>query len=351
MLERTSIARALVALRATGGLCWLGILAFALPCVPTRAAAADLTRPLGNVIVPPQTAFGFVGRYATGLSGTSAETVALWGTTMYVSNATAAAVDVVDVTNPAAPSLVRRVDLSSFGAEVTSVATSPDFVAAAVVADPRTGPGTVVLLDHDGTVVATAAAGAGPDALAFTPDGKRIVVANEGEPNSYGQPDSVDPEGSVSLVTVPPGLANSSRKKLARLPSRLIDFRAFNVGSRRNDELPAGVRIFGPGATVAQDLEPEYVAVTPDGRHGLCHAAGEQRDCVLDLPSGRIEKIVALGLKDHGVSGPRPERPRQRRTTGRSTSALGRVLRHVPARPGRGLHRRRQDLSVDRQRG
>ena len=39
--------------------------------------------------------------------------------------------------------------------------------------------------------------------LTYTPDGKYLLVANEGEPNSYNQPDSVDPEGSVSIIDLP----------------------------------------------------------------------------------------------------------------------------------------------------
>jgi hypothetical protein len=47
--------------------------------------------------------------------------------------------------------------------------------------------------------------GALPDMVTFTPDGRRLLVANEGEPNSYGLPDSVDPEGSISIITVNDG--------------------------------------------------------------------------------------------------------------------------------------------------
>jgi len=254
------------------------------------------------VIAAPATAFAFVGRYATGLSGTSAETVALQGNRMFVSNATAAAVDVVDVSNPAAPALLRRVDLSSYGSEVTSVAAGEGLVAVAVQAELETDPGKVLLLDLDGDVVATAPTGAGPDAVVFTPSGRRLLVANEGEPNSYGQPDSTDPEGSVSIVTIPRELAKRTTPRKPPLQSRTIDFRAFNAGGRRNAELPDGVRIFGPGASVAQDLEPEYIAVSPDGKMAFVTLQENNAIAILALPSGQIRKIVALGVKDHGLS-------------------------------------------------
>src|SRR5690606_20774364 len=41
-----------------------------------------------------------------------------------------------------------------------------------------------------------------PDMLTFTPDGSKVLVANEGEPNSYNQADSFDPEGSISIIDV-----------------------------------------------------------------------------------------------------------------------------------------------------
>jgi DNA-binding beta-propeller fold protein YncE len=273
--------------------------AIAVALVPTTAAAQRGVPASTPAATPAPVTFEFVGRYSTGLSGNSAEIATVLGDRLYVSNADAVAVDVVDVSEPDDPELLTRVDLSGYGAEVTSVAAKGDLVAASVVADPKTDPGTVVLMDRDGAVLATTTVGALPDALTFTPDGKRIVVVNEGEPNSYGQPDSVDPEGSVSIVTVPPAIGRARGR--VPLPTRTIDFRAFNAGGDRHGELPAGVRIFGPGASVAQDLEPEYATVTPDGRTAYVTLQENNALAVLELPSGEIRSIVALGEKDHGM--------------------------------------------------
>jgi uncharacterized protein len=92
-----------------------------------------------------------------------------------------------------------------------------------------------------------------PDMVVFRPDGTR---ADEGEPNSYGRADSFDPEGSVSIIDISNGVANAT--------VRTADFRAFN--DQADALRAAGVRIFGPGATVAQDLEPEYISFSGDGR-------------------------------------------------------------------------------------
>ncbi|NJL21155.1 MAG: hypothetical protein HC895_10560 [Leptolyngbyaceae cyanobacterium SM1_3_5] len=58
-----------------------------------------------------------------------------------------------------------------------------------------------------------------PDMLTFTPDGTKVLTANEGEPNSYGQADSFDPEGSVSVINLVNGVANAPCKRPASPPS------------------------------------------------------------------------------------------------------------------------------------
>jgi DNA-binding beta-propeller fold protein YncE len=82
---------------------------------------------------------------------------------------------------------------------------------------------------------------------------------------------------------------------------RTVGFTDFNVGGPRHAELPAGIRIFGPNATVAQDLEPEYVAVSPDGRTAYVTLQENNGIAVIDLPSGRLRSITALGFQDHGA--------------------------------------------------
>lgn len=162
--------------------------------------------------------------------------------------------------------------MSSFGAAATSLTvvsnanTPTPLLTIAVEATVKTDPGSVVLVPTNvtaATFVAKARSvtvGALPDMIVATPDGTRLLTANEGEPNSYNQPDSVDPEGSVSIIDISAGLALVNQTNVTT-----VDFTDFNVGGPRADELPAGVRIYGPNATVAQDLEPEYITVSPDG--------------------------------------------------------------------------------------
>lgn len=194
--------------------------------------------------------------YATGLGEASAEIVALDSDRAFVINTATTAVDILDVAADGSMTLVRRVDLGAYGAGGNSVDVHDDVVAVALDAPVRTDPGTVVFLDRDGEVLTSVKAGAVPDMVTFTADGKYLLVANEGEPDATY---SVDPEGSVSVIAVRPLVARGHGN--AGDAGNLVRTAAFG-----SIEIPAGVRIFGPGATPAQDIEPEYIAVDPDGR-------------------------------------------------------------------------------------
>jgi uncharacterized repeat protein (TIGR01451 family) len=135
--------------------------------------------------------------------------------------------------------------------------------------------------------------GALPDMLTFTPDGTRVLVANEGEPNSYGQANSVDPEGSVSIINIAGGVGAAT--------VQTASFSGFN--SQINALKAAGVRITAPGATVARDLEPEYIAVSPDGLTARVTLQENNAIAVLDIASATITSIAPLGVKDHSLPG------------------------------------------------
>lgn len=230
--------------------------------------------------------------YSTGLADveeeiSSGETVALRGDRLYVTNANDVSLDIVDVSNPAAPRLVKRVDLKAYGATVNSVdVSSKNLIAVAIDASKKTNPGTVVFLTPGGQVIRTAQVGAGPDMVVFTPAGDRLLVANEGEPDCYGA-GCTDPVGSVSVIDVLP--------MKPKLTVHTIGF--------ADVVLPAGVRVFGPGATPAQDLEPEYIAVSDDGKTAWVTLQENNAIAKLDLDTLSVGAIFPLGYKDHGLAG------------------------------------------------
>jgi hypothetical protein len=132
-----------------------------------------------------------------------------------------------------------------------------------------------------------------PDMLAFTPDGSKLLTANEGEPNSYGQGTSFDPEGSVSIIDISGGVAAAT--------VQTVGFAGFNAQAAALRA--AGVRIYGPGATVAQDLEPEYIAFSADGSKAFVTLQENNAIAELDMATAAFTQILPLGLKNHSLAG------------------------------------------------
>ena len=139
-------------------------------------------------------------------------------------------------------------------AKITSVAAHGNRVAVAVANAVHTEPGWVLIfngqaLNGSANCLAAITVGANPDMLTFTPDGSKILVANEGEPvNHTSHTYEYDPEGSISVIRAP----------FIGGDVQTADFKAFN--GKTQELIDKGVRIFGPNATVAEDLEPEHIA-------------------------------------------------------------------------------------------
>ena len=231
------------------------------------------------------------GTYATGIfDGSAAEIVDFDPVTqrLFVVNGADKAIDVLDASDPENPTKLFSISVESYGGGVNSVAVKNGIVAAAVEADPKQDPGKTVFFDTDGNYKNAVGVGALPDMLIFTPDGNKVLVANEGEPNeAYTN----DPEGSVSVVDISGGVASAV--------VTTADFTAFN--DRESALKEAGVRIFGPNASVAQDLEPEYIAVSEDSTTAWIACQENNAVAVLDISSGEITGIFPLGFKDHSL--------------------------------------------------
>ena len=280
------------------GLVGCGLLLVGLVVVSTTGTAE--TAPVCSAD-PPAGAVSatHLGRYSTaevpGSTETRAEIVAFEAGRLYVLNV--GGIDVVDITNPAAPVKVATLPLPG---EPTSVTVNRGLVAASVPAPVKTDPGRVLFFRGD-RQVGEVVVGALPDMVVFTPDGKLLAVANEGEPNSYGAAGSVDPEGSISVITTQPFRASGGNGNPQ--PVETIRFSAFNAGGDRHGELPGDVRIFGPGATVAQDLEPEYITIADDNRTAWVSLQENNALAQLDLRAKRVERILPLGYSAHNRVG------------------------------------------------
>jgi len=179
---------------------------------------------------------------------------------------------------------------------VQSLDVTGNLLAIAVQATPKTNAGVIAFynLSKAGTpsFLKKVTVGALPDGVAFSPDGKYLVVANEGELSNTFMKDGIDPEGSISIINISNGVPADKAVQL--------EFTDFNVGGKRAIELPANVRIGRPGASVAQDLEPEYVAISADSKTAMVTLQENNAVAVVDLVNAQITKIIALGFKDYG---------------------------------------------------
>jgi DNA-binding beta-propeller fold protein YncE len=195
--------------------------------------------------------------------------------------------DIADISNPASPIRLPSIDLSSYGAGVNSVAIKNGIVAVAMEASTITNNGSVVFFDTNGVFQSQVTVGALPDMLTFTPDGNRVLVANEGEARG-----AIDPNGSVSIIDLSTGVLNAT--------VNTATFTRFN--GQENTLRNQGVRIF-PGQTVSQDVEPEYITVSDDGTTAWVSLQENNAVAVVDVANAQVTSIVPLGAKDFNAPG------------------------------------------------
>lgn len=208
---------------------------------------------------------------------------------LFVINAADATVDVLDIRNPSSPVKIANIDASTLGSGANSIDVRNGLVAVAIEAVNQQENGLVAFYSaKELTLLKTVQVGALPDMLTFTEDGKKVLVANEGQPNDQF---TVDPEGSVSIIDLSRGVTKAT--------VATADFRRWN--DLKNELIASGVRIFGPNATVAQDLEPEYITVADDGRRAWVTLQENNALAVVDVQRSRVIDILPLGFKDHSL--------------------------------------------------
>ena len=195
--------------------------------------------------------------------------------------------DIADISNPASPIRLPSIDLSPYGAGVNSVAIKNGIVAVAMEASTITNNGSVVFFNTNGVFQNQVTVGALPDMLTFTPDGNRVLVANEGEARG-----AINPNGSVSVIDLSTGVLNAT--------VNTATFTSFN--GQENTLRNQGVRIF-PGQTVSQDVEPEYITVADDGTTAWVSLQENNAVAVVDIANAQVTSIVPLGAKNFNAPG------------------------------------------------
>jgi len=117
-----------------------------------------------------------------------------------VNNGTLNKIDVLDLNNPSNVIVIKSISMAPYGGFVNSVSISNGKLAAAIESTDKQAPGKIVVFDtktYD--EIKSITVGALPDMVTFSPDGKYIISANEGEPSAdYLN----DPDGSISIIKV-----------------------------------------------------------------------------------------------------------------------------------------------------
>lgn len=271
----------------------------ALAVGATLAGCASQNNMLSQQTPIKSLSLEIVGSYISGneFDTSSAEIVSYDKTTdrLYVVNAEDKSIDVLGFDDQHQPIKTGNISLESAGkaakisiGAANSVSAKNGLIAVAIENRNKQQNGIIALYrSRDLSLINTYPAGALPDMVTLTEDGLHILAANEGEPSKDY---TIDPEGSVTLVDISKGTDSS------KAVVKQIHFRDFNQGNKRYSELK-DVRTPRPhGATVAQDLEPEYIALTDNGK-AVVSLQENNALAVIDIASAKVEAIHGLGLK------------------------------------------------------
>jgi hypothetical protein len=228
---------------------------------------------------------------SSGFSGQTSEIVAYDNSTNSLWVAGVAGVDILNATNG---SFMGHIDTTSFGS-INSVAIYNGVAAFAIEAPTRTNAGLVQFYDTSTRSLSAGnnniAVGALPDMLTFTPDGSKLLVANEGTPSTYGtrigtslpatfNAPALDPVGSVSII-------NMNTRTVVASPT-------FDSALRTGSHLRTNT---------GMNFEPEYIAVSRDGTRAFVSLQEANGMGVINLNTNSTEKVVGLGAKNFNTPG------------------------------------------------
>ncbi len=187
---------------------------------------------------------------------------------------------------------VQSVDVKN-GVVAVAVARAP--VENAILGQPVSQPGFVALFNAaDFALLSTVDVGNLPDQLTFSVDGATLLVAGEGERNADSAEDFVDnPLGTVAAIDVTDPTAPAAQ---------LLDFSQLSGGDADQILRDLGVRIQA-GVSFAQDAEPEYIAVSPDGQFAFVSLQENNAIAKIEIAKiggaeDPIVDIFSLGVAD-----------------------------------------------------
>ncbi|TKC00396.1 choice-of-anchor I family protein [Pedobacter cryophilus] len=204
-----------------------------------------------------------------------------------VNNGTVNKIDVLDFSDPTNIKVIATIPTLPYGGVVNSVAVNDGKLAAAIESTNKQANGKVVVFKtSDYSEIKVIEVGALPDMITFSPDGKFILTANEGEPSDdYAN----DPMGTISIIAV------------ENYTVTTLNFTSF--ASQSATLKSKGFRIFGPSNDFAKDIEPEYITVSEDSKTAWVTLQENNGIAKVDLSTKTITSIFPLGFKDYNVAG------------------------------------------------
>ena len=241
-----------------------------------------------EILIPPlDTSVNFTHKTTIKVGGEGASEISAYDKVLkklYIVNVEANEISIYNINNLNSPVKETSISLTAFGAP-NSIAIFNQKLAIAVADNIKQNPGKVLVFNTaDNSLLNQYTVGALPDMVAFSPDGKLLISANEGEPNdAYTN----DPEGSVSIITLETNIVTT------------LNFVSFNAqeASLENN----GFRVFGPDADLAKDVEPEYIAISEDSKTAWVSLQENNGIAKVNLQTKSIEAIYPLGFKEYSL--------------------------------------------------
>ena len=238
-------------------------------------------------------AMTLLSSYSNGATGTNSAEIVTFDPEvdrMYIANSIGAKLDIVNFANPSNPILISSVAMAPYG-NINSVVAHDSIIALAVENSNPQLNGSVVILDYNGNFLKQVTVGAMPDMITFNKNYTKILTANEGEPNATY---TVDPEGSVSIIDISGGISSLTQANVTTL-----GLTAYNTQS--STLIAQGIRLFSTSATIAQDLEPEYIAISDDNTKAYVAIQEANALLTIDLTTNSIVSLSALGYSQYNT--------------------------------------------------
>ena len=161
--------------------------------------------------------------------------------------------------------------------------------------------GRIAIFDKSsGSILKTLDVGYHPDSVSITPDGTKLLIANEGEygSTSASTPEAVNRAGSVSVVNISGITSGNYASALAALDSGAVNTYDFTAGNLATGVNLDGLRNARLDTTTlkapnAADIEPEYITAT----NSTAYVTLQENNAIatLDLTTGKFTAINKLG--------------------------------------------------------